>query len=540
MSQFNTTPWFPDGDPLDPLISQGQNFVKLPQRFCNDIHQTYDIITWLFPKGLQDISGFFDTVGIFANPFTLLSLGFTPINSFLAYERFTPSDFPYDEYVIKIYEVIDAFRLVNSLDNVQNIVTEFGQNVDDLFQGIIPISQPTKIRLTYLQKDYDGSNKISHKDFLGINNINFQWKPNNILPWSVDVLILYGDDISDEIKQILANELLFDNIDFPLPQVNNQSQIEILQKRVTKSTQTIENEFSIEETRQITKDCCPISWHLWGDADDEQVKEAMRAFANTIECNDTDNSDSQEPFIIVAEPPLILKDEIESETSSNLPVIIEDNEDANFFTGIILQGEFSTNNFFWDITNVFNIRDETVNELLEESFFDVNEEQFSFLLVSKANNNHWNLSNINFSDFGDVDFNVYYRQQNELKIDQVYFAKDITEATLSNDCNFDSDANVLIDDEQTETVRGDPNSDGSTYLVSQTTLCDNPIQQYRDVTYTKKKVTETIDTTICDLIFNYPDNRELLTTESAINTIDSWWYDYFYPVNSDIPELRNG
>jgi hypothetical protein len=327
-------PWFPEGDPLDPINSELPT--KLPQRYTGDTHQTYDVITsYIYHYSPSEYWKLLPCDKYFVSPLYPLDKGFdNGVNGFFLFERYAPglSSFVAN-YVDKVYKLLRQLKEVERTDlpiefltkdkywdtdflpnndgNLEPVVNGKGNFLGDSVSLPSPtqieVEEPTTIQFVWFELDEDNSYKLNSAIYKGDSKITFDWQPNNqgdnesdvgkVLPWSGLVILIEGQDITGEIKSQLPKELLADNENFPdidskddkgnnFPQKsdddNKDEIIKLLLSQFDQNTRTQNTTATIEPW--FTDDyCCPNGTvHLWTTKNYCQNTEEIIGFVESL------------------------------------------------------------------------------------------------------------------------------------------------------------------------------------------------------------------------------------------------------------------
>jgi len=243
MSQYNTTPWFPNGDPLDPAVVGIP--VKLLQRYVGDLNQIYDVLTWKLTNG-KKLKDYYLTIKL-ANPFTPWNYK----SEFIIFQRYTlgiqNDDWFASEYITKIYELYEHIRN-KTIKQENNILLE-PLGLENYYTVDISSTKYSEVLITYFQEDYDGSKALFYDKYEGFN-YKVSFNIINTLPFSV-VVTSNDDDVALKVESVLPDVLLWKNFDIPKVQVGSIKEIYedlVLVKSVeTRTERTIEYFFTQQQ-----------------------------------------------------------------------------------------------------------------------------------------------------------------------------------------------------------------------------------------------------------------------------------------------------
>ncbi len=547
-------PWFPDGDPLDPLTS-GQVPIKTPQRYVGDTHQIYDVIVTSFVSfSKENVASLMPCSGIFANPFKAYDLSdLNSVNQFFLFQRFNVLNYPFaNNYSVAVHEALKEFEGIywdksKDLEFDRAWSGDFGDNVTgNNFQASIEVDEHTIVLVTWFERDADGSNSLRGVRFEGNKqlNVNLYFQENSLLPWSM-VISALKNDISSEIKSKLPPEFLLENLNFPslIQNESNNNEQEVLKTKTTTQVNTKEFTHSIV-FYNIDDRCCPPITYYWWDSDDgdcvliPDIKSKINGkcspdsdtiFISSSACPEEGSIDvaltymSEERFFEWVEDNSVSEDTI-------LP---------NYYrsTGITKATDI-------EVLEITKTRDITTTNI-EETFMIVPKQYIfsDFVHLSKANHNYWNYPISEGSDLGeDIELRNLFPVI-EQRLWTLVFCKNNINPLITYNPNIECDTVTNTDINNTPeevTLKGRYNSQNK--LVGFTEdlgedICANPQQAFRTENYNSKEVTTTVVTIECieqsaNTEFNYA-----LSEADRINIIDSYWYAFFD--NNGIWELIN-
>ncbi len=560
-------PWFPQGDPLDPLTYAPEG-IKLAQRYVGDTHQLYDVIvvTHKHFNG-TDFAKILKTDGIFANPF--LSYNFSKQNStncFWLFQRFDVNNYPFaTEYSQRVYYVLAQLKNVYRTEDEEiqdflegtNAGVTIGSNVSgQYFEAQAEVEEYTALSVTWFERDLDGSNCLRSFRFDGNTSINLRlyFEEERLLPFSMVIKTLVGEDVSGAIKNQLPKEFFYENLSFPSVSGGDTPTTELLISSVITELNVTTFNHTIE-SREDDRCCPPFFNYLWETASNDcpgieqaqGIQEAIRD--DPARCSASGSSipvqPSQCPQFKAFVVPINIFDE--SELNGNYQLML--GADFPILGYAIIEGvrKFT----LIEEKEVFQESD-TITITPQETFIEVPVE-FNFTNMahlSRANNNHWNYPGKIGQDLGDGIDLMILEPKDEIAIEDLVFVTNKLNPNLTYTSSTICESNTVSNtSEEEETL----DLKGRYFTVGRLTgfeevedVCDTPLQAMRTESYTKEITNTQVTTTECELIYD-TENGELkqdelennieLSDSDKIFVIDSYWYAYFD--NDGTLELEN-